>query len=127
MHEYSLMQRVIEAIQARLDEGKKEEKTRPVKEVKLTVGLLDIHSEAAFRQAFEVLAQGTSLEHAALTLEIVPATLTCPACGYHGDLSEGQADPHDPQPYLPCPKCGVVCAVQGGHGVETIELLLEDE
>lgn len=123
MHEYSLMQRVMEVIQGQLEERGER---AAVREVLLKVGMLDIHSEDAFRQAFEVLARGTALEQARLSLTIEPARIACAECGYGGELSQGQADPHDPNPYVLCPRCGVICPVQGGHGVESIELIMND-
>jgi hydrogenase nickel incorporation protein HypA/HybF len=125
MHEMSLMQQVIDVIQAQLDEQDEQGQKEIVREVRLEVGMLDIHSEAAFRQAFEVLAKGTRLEGAALELTVEPAVILCTGCGYRGTLTEGDADPHDPNPYVPCPRCGAICPVQGGHGVGGIELTMD--
>lgn len=125
MHEYSLMQQVIETI---LETLKKPGVCSPgsVKEVILKVGALDMHSEASCRQAYALLAKGTILEESRLTLVLVPATLNCPTCGYNGPGPEGQADGHDPMPYAECPSCGAVSGLLGGRGVETIELLLDE-
>jgi Zn finger protein HypA/HybF involved in hydrogenase expression len=94
---------------------------RPL-EVSLKVGALAVHSEAATRQAYEVLVKGTPLENSRLNLTIEPVTLICGQCGYQGSLPEGDVDPHDQSPLAECPRCGAVCPVQGGRGVETIEL-----
>jgi Zn finger protein HypA/HybF involved in hydrogenase expression len=94
-------------------------------EVVLRVGALAVHSEAATRQAFEVLVKGTAMEHARLDLTIEPVTLTCGQCGYQGPLPEGAVDPHDMSPLTECPRCGAVSPVQGGRGVEGIELRWE--
>jgi Zn finger protein HypA/HybF involved in hydrogenase expression len=94
-------------------------------EVVLKVGVMAVHSEAATRQAYEVLVQGTPLENSRLNLTIEPATLSCGQCGYAGALPEGTVDPHDQSPLLECPRCGAVCPVQGGGGVEAIELRWE--
>ena len=56
MHEYSLMESIIQSILERLA---KEGRERSVSEVVLKIGVLDVHSEAAARQAFQVLTQGT--------------------------------------------------------------------
>jgi Zn finger protein HypA/HybF involved in hydrogenase expression len=121
LHEYSLMQNVIATILAEL---KKSEGCPggPALEVDLSVGALAIHSEAATRQAFEVLTQGTLLENSRLHLTVVPVTLACGACGYQGSLPEGAVDPHDPSPLVECPRCGALAPVQGSRGVESIEL-----
>ena len=125
MHEMSLMQQVIDEINRQLDE-QEADKTK-VREVRLKVGALDIHSEAAFRQAFELLVTSTPLERARLDLTVEPARLVCAACGHEAALAEGEIDPHDPSPYVVCPKCGAVCTIQGGRGVLAIELLVENE
>ena len=94
-------------------------------EVVLRVGALAVHSEAATRQAYEVLVKGTPLEKSRLNLSIEPVTLTCAKCGYQGPLPEGEVDPHDQSPLVECPQCGAVSPVQGGRGVEGIELRWE--
>ena len=77
MHEYTFIQGIVKAILERLAE---EKTTAPVKEVVLKLGVLEIHSEAAARQAFEVLTKGTPLEQARLTVEVKPVMLQCPKC-----------------------------------------------
>jgi Zn finger protein HypA/HybF involved in hydrogenase expression len=94
-------------------------------EVVLKVGALAVHSAAATRQAYEVLVKGTPLEHSRLDLTIEPVTLTCGQCGYQGPLPEGAVDPHDLSPLADCPRCGAVSPVQGGRGVESIEIRWE--
>jgi Zn finger protein HypA/HybF involved in hydrogenase expression len=94
-------------------------------EVVLRVGALAVHSEAATRQAYEVLVQGTPLEHSRLNLTVEPVKIDCVKCGFQGPLPEGAVDPHDPSPLAECPRCGAVSPVQGGRGVEGIELRWE--
>ena len=89
------------------------------------MGALAVHSEAATRTAYEVLVKGTPLAQSRLNLTIAPVTLTCAQCGYQGPLPEGAVDPHDQSPLVECPRCGAVSPVQGGRGVETIELRWE--
>lgn len=124
MHEYSLMEQVIAHILAEL---KKQESPPPDSslEVVLKVGALAVHSEAATRQAYVVLVKGTPLENSQLRLTIEPVTLVCGKCGYKGALPEGAVDPHDHSPLVECPQCGTVNPVQGGQGVESIELRWE--
>ena len=125
MHEYSLLEGVVDTI---LKELKKPGAypTEEVAEVILKVGALAVHSEAATRQAFEILTKGTVLEKARLNLTILPVTLACPKCGYQGPLPEGAVDPHDHTPLAPCPNCGTVSPVIGDRGVSAIELVFED-
>ena len=94
-------------------------------EVTLKVGALAVHSASATRQAYEVLVKGTPLEDSRLNLTIEPVILTCGQCGYQGPLPEGAVDPHDLSPLAECPRCGAVSPVQGGRGMEAIELRWE--
>jgi Zn finger protein HypA/HybF involved in hydrogenase expression len=124
LHEYSLMEQVIAHILAELKK-QEEPPAGNALEVVLKVGALAVHSEAATRQAYVVLVKGTSLENSRLLLTIEPVTLVCGQCGYKGALPEGAVDPHDHSPLVECPQCGAVNPVQGGRGVESIELRWE--
>jgi len=115
------MENVIAAIMAELQKTG-EKPAGPALEVSLKVGALEMHSEAASRQAFEVLIKGTALEGARLNLIVLPVTLVCTECGFQGPLPMGAADPHDAFPVAECPQCGALTPVQGGRGVESIEL-----
>ena len=121
MHEYGLMENVVAAIMAEL-KNSAETPAGQTLTVTLKVGALEMHSEAATRQAFEVLTKGTVLEGARLNLIVLPVTLTCPECGFQGPLPLGAADPHVALPVAECPRCSAVAPVQGGRGVESIEL-----
>jgi len=124
MHEYTLMQRLIETILSNMKEGG-DFQDRQVKEVRLQVGALDIHSPESFRQAFEVLVRETPLAASQLHLTVVPGSIFCPKCGYQGPCQE-DVDGHDPMPVAECPQCGTLAGVTGGRGIEAIELVLED-
>jgi hydrogenase nickel insertion protein HypA len=125
MHEYSLMQDIIKSILERLDE---EKSAVPVKEVILKLGVLDIHSEAAARTAFEVLAKGTPLEKAKLTVVVKPVMLSCPQCK---TVAPFHVDEHthanELLPVVNCPACDGLASLSGGQGVDSIELVFEDE
>jgi len=124
VHEYALMQGIVAAIQEQL---KAQNISAPVLEVGLTLGILDVHSEAAARQAFQVLTQGTPLEQATLSLTIRAATLTCPACGHTEPFAAEDFHSHDPLPMVDCPRCGQMAHLTGGRGVEAIEVVLAEE
>jgi len=122
------MENVMAVIMAELKKsGEEEVGAGRLPSVTLKVGALEMHSEAALRQAFEVLSQGTVLEGARLHLVILPATLACPQCGFRGPLPLGAADPHEALPIAECPQCGALTPVQDGRGVESIELAWEEE
>lgn len=125
VHEYSLMEDVVASLTASLErEGITRQGT--VKEIVLRIGALDIHSEASFRQAFEVLAQGTLLEGARLNVEIIPAQYQCPACGYDGRVGVGDADGHQAEPVVECAQCGHPCIVTGGRGIQPVDVVVEE-
>ncbi len=122
MHEYSLMENVIATIMVELKSSGEEIKAGRPFTVTLKVGALEMHSEEASRQAFEVLTRGTVLEGALLNLIILPVTVSCSQCGHQGPLPMGAVDPHDALPLAECPQCGALTPVLGGRGVESIEL-----
>jgi Zn finger protein HypA/HybF involved in hydrogenase expression len=126
LHEYGLMEEVVQSLLAKLNEPGVETGGQEM-EVVLKVGALAIHSAAATRQAYEVLVKGTRLENSRLTLIVEPLILTCAGCGFKGPLPEGAVDPHEHLPLAPCPQCGSVSPVAGSRGVESIELILPDE
>jgi hydrogenase nickel insertion protein HypA len=125
MHEYSLMQDIIKSILERLAE---EQTSVPVKEVILKLGVLDIHSEAAARTAFEVLAEGTPLEKATLTVVVKPVMLSCPQCKTEAPFPvDEHTHANELLPVVDCPKCGGLAGLGGGQGVDSIELVFEEE
>jgi Zn finger protein HypA/HybF involved in hydrogenase expression len=120
LHEYALMENVLAVIKEELRKsGEAPLGSRLT--VTLKVGALELHSEEATRQAFEALTKSTPLEGAQFDLTILPVTLAC-ECGFNGPLPLGAADPHDALPVAECPQCGALTPVQGGRGVESIEL-----
>lgn len=125
MHEYSLMQDIIAAILERLKDEAPEER---VAEVVLKLGVLDIHSEAAARQAFEILAKGTPLESSRLTLAVNPVMRDCPDCGCTSPYPVSEhTHAHELLPAVECPVCGKLARLTGGQGVESIDLIFTEE
>ena len=125
MHEYSLMQDIIKSILERLEE---EQSSVPVKEVILKLGVLDIHSEAAATTAFEVLAKGTPLEKAKLTVVVKPVMLSCPQCKAVAPFPvDEHTHANELLPVVNCPVCDGLASLSGGQGVESIELVFEEE
>jgi hydrogenase nickel insertion protein HypA len=125
MHEYSLMQDIIKSILERLEE---EKSPAPVKEVILRLGVLDIHSEAAAKTAFEVLAKGTPLEKAKLTMVVKPVMLSCPLCKTEAPFPvDEHTHANELLPVVNCPECDGLANLRGGQGVDSIDLIFEDE
>jgi len=125
MHEYSLVENLVDTLVAGLA---KENVTSPdaVKEVKIRLGALAVHSVESFEQAFRMRASDTLLKNAKLVVEVVPAVYKCGGCGHEGTVGLGDADPHDAMPVKGCPKCGAVCMVEGGRGIEPMDVTVED-
>jgi hydrogenase nickel incorporation protein HypA/HybF len=126
MHEYSLMENILEGVRAELASRGIDRPGR-VEAMHLTLGALEIHSRESFETAFVVATKGTALEGARLVLTVTPATLECAACGFHGAAGEGEADPHLALPVVECPQCGAIGGVAGGRGVGPVELSLNEE
>lgn len=124
MHEYTLMENVIETVETQLA---RQGLATPgsVEAIRFRVGMLEMHSPESFRQAFEWITRGTVLDGARLDFEIVPSRIECAKCGHAADLEVGDADCHDPSPVIECPNCGAATVVQGGRGVAEIELILK--
>ena len=121
MHEHALIHSVVDSILREL--GSREGGFK-VKEISLKVGALELHDEETFKQVFAVQAKGTPLEGAVVKLTVIPARVKC-ECGREGPAGEG-VDHHADMPIAECPDCGRVCRVEGGRGVEGIELDVEE-
>jgi hydrogenase nickel insertion protein HypA len=125
MHEYSLMQDIITSILERLEE---EQSSAMVQEVVLKLGILDIHSEAAARTAFEVLAKDTPLEKAKLIVEVKPVMLSCPQCNTVAPFPVAEhTHANELLPVVNCPVCDGLARLSGGQGVDSIELIFAEE
>jgi hydrogenase nickel incorporation protein HypA/HybF len=80
MHELSIADAVVQI-------ATRHAKGRRVTRVELKVGHLRQVVPDALEFAFQLVAQGTPLEGAELTIEAVPATLRCRACGAETTLA----------------------------------------
>ncbi len=121
MHEQAIIQSVIDSIRQSLASQKL---TGKVKSISLKIGALELHGEESFKQIFSVSAAGTQMEGAELSLTVVPARIKC-ECGHEGAAGEG-VDHHCDMPIAECPRCGEVCRVSGGRGVDGIDLEVEE-
>jgi hydrogenase nickel incorporation protein HypA/HybF len=105
VHELAIADQIV-SIAARHANG------RPVSKVEVKVGHLRQVVPSALEFAFELVAEGTSVDGARLELEVVPAAGICRDCGTESELSSFP---------LQCSRCG-------GFYVEVIrgeELLVE--
>lgn len=124
MHEYSLADNLIQSIISRL-ETENVHSPEAVKELTLRVGALEVHSVESFRRALEMRSGNTLLEQAKLNIEIVPGRFKCDKCGHEQQTGIGDTDAHAALPAVECPKCGSVCIVQGGRGIDPIDIVIE--
>ena len=90
MHEFGLCEGVLEAVRRRAD-------GRPVRQVRLRVGVRHAAVPASMEQAFQLLAEGTEAGGATLVLVTIPARLACRGCGATADTDDLLAV---------CPSCG---------------------
>ena len=124
VHEISLIENLFESVlpevETQLSLG------RNVQGLAVTIGAMELHSEEAFRQAFTIQSQDTPLAGATLELTIVPPEVNCPSCGFHGPLGDDRIDPHNPDPIMECPACNRLTTVEGGRGVQQLELILAE-
>jgi|YNPBryantNP2012_1023418.scaffolds.fasta_scaffold40624_2 Zn finger protein HypA/HybF involved in hydrogenase expression len=121
VHEFALMQSIVTAILERLAQ---EPAYGRVTEVILEVGILELHSEAAGRRAFELLTRGTPLENSRLTLKIRPVLLECPECHVVTPFElEDHVQVDSLMPPVTCPVCGTWARLTGGQGVGPIEIV----
>jgi Zn finger protein HypA/HybF involved in hydrogenase expression len=124
MHEYSLMENIIETILLRVQEltfapGE------VLRKITLEIGALELHSEESFQQAYLLLAKGTALENTSLDLKILPATIDCPSCHYSSIFKGDDEDVHASSPYTECPSCSMIIPILGGKGIGSIDLVIE--
>ena len=109
MHELSLSGAVVNTVVKHAD-------GRPVSAVNLRVGRLRQVVPDTLEFYFEFVARGTVCEGASLAIEVVEATLRCPACEREWEIEI---------PVFRCPTCGSgEVVVTGGEEfvVESIEV-----
>ncbi len=93
MHELSIAEALIEQVHAELQRNGK---CGPVKQLELVVGRLSgVHCEA-LRFAIELLAPGTALAGAALSIRQPPAVSHCRHCGAETEIEDMVSG---------CPRC----------------------
>jgi len=125
MHEYSVVRELLSLLLPRL-----EGVPGAIETVFLRKGELLVLSDRALEGAFEVLAAGTRLEGARLSIEPVEACLSCPSCGYEGPAERLTDEAfHFAIPILSCPRCkGEVEVVSGRElAVDRVEVSTPEE
>ena len=122
MHEISLIENLLESVLPEVEIQRS--LGHDIQGLAVTIGAMELHSAEAFRQAFTIGARDTPLAGARLELTIVQPQVNCPSCGFRGPFPDDQIDPHNPDPIMACPACSSPAAVEGGRGIQQLELLL---
>ena len=89
MHEFGLCEGVLDAVRQRAG-------GRKVAAIRVRFGVRHAVDAESLAQAFAMLAEGTEAAGAAVELVTVPATITCPDCGFSGETTDLLAV---------CPRC----------------------
>jgi hydrogenase nickel incorporation protein HypA/HybF len=114
MHEYGLCEPIVQAVERRAA-------GRRVARARVRVGAMHRVAPPSMEQAFALATEGTTAEGAALDLVIVPAEISCAACGHTGTSDD---------PMSLCPACGSAeVALAGGDDLilESIQLVAPAE
>ena len=111
MHEYGLAQSVLDRVVARAG-------GRRVTGVRVRAGVMQRIDTPTMDIAFASVARGTVAEGATVTLDLVPVTLTCRACGAVTEVSDA---------YATCGRCGDADVdARGGDELTLVSLTLAD-
>jgi hydrogenase nickel incorporation protein HypA/HybF len=114
MHEMSIAMSLIELA---TEEGARLQPSR-IAALHVRIGVLSAVVPDALRFSFDLAAEGTRLEGARLEIEVVPAAVSCEACG-----RESPADAWS----LQCPACGGAATVVGGRELELTAMEVCDD
>ena len=82
MHEYSIVQSLVDAVEAAV-----KSKTTPVHRIEVRIGDLSGVDHELLATAFEVFRAGTCCDRATMTIDRVPVLWQCPRCAR--DIAKG--------------------------------------
>lgn len=114
MHEYSIVQSLLNRVQDSL----REYDVRSVRRLRLRLGELSGVDAGLLRTAYELCVPGSICDGAALEIEAVPAHWRCPRCGRDAPAGER----------LTCSACGSGVGLLEGDEIvlETIDAEVEN-
>jgi len=92
MHELAIVEGILDAA---VPEAKKHGAKR-ILAINLRIGELSGVIPECIQEYFTIAAAGTMAENAKISVEKIPATVECAACGYHGPLGKRR---------MRCPGC----------------------
>jgi hydrogenase nickel incorporation protein HypA/HybF len=116
MHEYSIVQSLVDSVTAAVGarEASVHEVHVAVHEVRVSIGEMSGVDCGLLTTAYEVFRAGTLCEHAALTIDRIPARWHCPRC--HVAIASGA--------FLQCGECNEPAQLASGDEIilQRIEL-----
>ena len=112
MHEYSIVEQVVEQILRHLEE----ENIESVQRLRFQRG--STFAEEPLRQAWEMLTENTLLEGAALEVEEYVEEYACANCGLKQIVHADDLIGH----MFICPACGAGHAIQESAGLKLLEI-----
>ncbi len=122
MHEYGLMQDVVDRVLERCQS----EGGRVATRVRIEVGEFAVASRESLETAYEVLTRGTPLERSSLEIVEVAGHALCPSCGFEGSAADLGEELSEPPALVLCPRCGSPLLITAGGGIALVNVQLED-
>jgi hydrogenase nickel incorporation protein HypA/HybF len=111
VHEYSLVQSLVERVEVLA----RERKATAVHRLVVSVGELAGVDPGLFQTAYDTFREGTICATAPMELRTLPARWACPGCGR--EIARGEV--------LTCPACGIPARLPAGADeilLETVEM-----
>lgn len=122
MHEASLVQGLLDMVLKALADynaGSPAKRAVAIKEIVCGAGLLGGFEEQTLRACYEIFAEGTPAENAALVIRPIPLACACRACGQKFELVKRR---------FVCPACGSEeIDFSGGNGLVLLAINVESE
>lgn len=110
MHEYSIVQSLVDSVTAAVGE-----RVASVHEVRVAIGEMSGVDCGLLTTAYEVFRAGTLCEHASLTIDRIPARWHCPRC--HMAIASGA--------FLRCAECNEPAQLASGDEIVLQRIELE--
>ncbi len=121
MHEFSVMNQIVESILREAESRSAIE----VKEVVLEIGELTFLGVEQLRFSFEVLTKENLLADTRLTIEEIKAEIQC-VCGYRGEMDYSETPRfHRIFPMVGCPECGQAPTIVKGKDCVVRNITME--
>ena len=117
MHEFGIVQQLIDALQHQLGH----QGVTSVQAIRLRKS--SAFAEGPVHQAFEMLSPGTVLEGAELVIDEVSFNSVCAACGHAAVVTTDDLIGH----LFICPECGAGQEIDEARGLVILGITIDDE